>query len=361
MSTITWTEHATPSTSGHFNVSDCVWASALGLFVLVGNNTSASGLIYTSPDGVTWTAQTAPEMNTFRGVTWSPALALLCVVSINGTHRIATSPDGITWTMRTAPAVAGWSAVTWASALGLFVAVGSVGVAAWSADGITWTSGTGVPATRGWRGVTWAADIGTFVATSSDVTGATTDKVMTSTDGKAWTGRTHPSGVQSLGGGNTFGGNSNCAWSPTLSLFVAPAKMTTIGLYQPMTSPDGITWTLQTLPTAADISTNFFGGVWDTVGHRFVFGGSAHGGFLSRYQWESSDGVTWTAVQPDPGAVFTSPNGMSSVCAFSSTLNTFVWNMTGDDLLVIGVAASGGLSPTSGVGGGGTPITFTHQ
>jgi hypothetical protein len=356
---ITWTEHATPGTGGNFGPSDAIWADALGLFVLVGENTSSlAGLIYTSPDGVTWTVRTSPQMNRFRGVTWSPSLNLLCAVSINGTNRIQTSPDGVTWTVRTAPAVAGWRAVTWAPALNLFVAVGATAVAAWSPDGVTWTSGTGVPATRGWQGVTWAPSLGLFVATSGDTTGLTTDRIMTSADGKAWTGRTHP--AAQFGPGTVFGGNSNCAWSPTLGLFVAAAKTPGGGPFYLVTSPDGVTWTVRTLPTGTGVATTFFGGVWDTVGHRFVNGANASG-FPSQYQWESTDGVTWTPVNPDPGGVFNWGNSYANVLAFSPTLSRFVWVNSGADVIATGVAPAGGLSPSTGLGGGGALVTFTHQ
>ena len=44
--------------------------------------------------GVTWTARSAAEANSWRGVTYGNGLFV--AVSPNGTNRVMTSPDGAT-------------------------------------------------------------------------------------------------------------------------------------------------------------------------------------------------------------------------------------------------------------------------
>ncbi len=72
----------------------------------------------TSPDGITWTARTAAEANSWSEVTYGSGLFV--AVSADGTNRVMTSPDGITWTARTAATANYWSSVIYSK--GLFVA-----------------------------------------------------------------------------------------------------------------------------------------------------------------------------------------------------------------------------------------------
>lgn len=354
---ITWTENPTPSTTGHNVFSDMTWSPALGLWVAVGNITlPVGGLVYTSADGITWTTRTASEQNSWRGVAWSPALNLFCAVATNGTHRVMTSPDGITWTNQNASAVAGWRAVTWCDTLGLFVAVGSTSVAMWSPDGVTWTNGTGVPGSKAFSGVTWASSISTLVAVANT---AGTASIMTSTDGKAWTGRTHPNVVFLAPGGSSTGGATNGVWSPTLHLFVVPAKITSSpNLYAPLTSPDGITWTQQTLPVAVDIPLEFYGVCWDTAGAQFVGIAGQHA-LNGKCIWSSPDGVTWTCTSPGIDLTYPSP---IAIYANTAPSTTFVAYQELTDLVITGVMGpTGGLTPGVGLGGGGALVTFTHD
>jgi 6-phosphogluconolactonase (cycloisomerase 2 family) len=207
---ITWTARTAPSSS---------WNSVTygdGTFVAVG--TSA---VMSSPDGITWTARTASQANDWNGVAYGNGVFV--AVSLAGTNRVMTSPDGTTWTNRTAAAANSWQNVTYGE--GLFVAVSSDGTdkVMTSPDGITWTSRTTVGSA--WYGIAYGN--GTFVATAFD-------NVMTSEDGITWTQRTNYPAYswQSVG----FGGG----------LFVAVAD----GTAAFMTSTDGIDWTERTASAA---------------------------------------------------------------------------------------------------------------
>jgi hypothetical protein len=90
-------------------------------------NSGTGNRVMTSPDGVTWTAQTTPADNNWLSVTWADALGLLVAVANTGTgNRVMTSPNGVIWTVRTTPADSSWQQVIWADTLGLglLVAVG---------------------------------------------------------------------------------------------------------------------------------------------------------------------------------------------------------------------------------------------
>jgi hypothetical protein len=75
----------------------------------------------TSPDGVTWTARTAPDA-VWVSVTYGDGLFV--AVAQSGSKPVMTSPDGRDWTAQTAPE-AFWRSVTYGN--GLFVAVGAEG------------------------------------------------------------------------------------------------------------------------------------------------------------------------------------------------------------------------------------------
>ena len=109
-----------------------------------------SGNVYTSPDGVTWTARTAAASNSWQSVTYGDGLFV--AVSSNGTNRVMTSPDGITWTARSAAEANWWQSVTYGD--GLFVAVSYTGTnrVMTSPDGITWTARS---AAGSWYGVAY--------------------------------------------------------------------------------------------------------------------------------------------------------------------------------------------------------------
>lgn len=148
-------------------------------YVAVGN----AGVIYTSPDAETWTAQTSgtaiaqlavhhfggryvsggvagTSRYSDNGTTWTATTGLdvptitdihhngtnlwVAVGNAGGVGVIYTSPDGITYTQRTNPATAVLGGVHFAD--GLWVAVGAVGTVVTSPDGITWTDRTATTA-----------------------------------------------------------------------------------------------------------------------------------------------------------------------------------------------------------------------
>lgn len=121
------------STAGTSTVGSICYGS--GLFVLALN--ISHGFVYTSPDGLTWTARTMPSSaNWLVGCDGTNFMA--CVRSAT---TIAVSTDGITWTAGTALGGAlGGTAMQPIKVGGLWI-VGANGTTYYtSADGVAWVS-----------------------------------------------------------------------------------------------------------------------------------------------------------------------------------------------------------------------------
>jgi hypothetical protein len=163
---ITWTQQSAGGAGTAFGLN-----YANGLWIA----TWSSGLIWTSPDGITWTPRTGVNA-TASCAGYGTSLYLTA-----GTAVIQTSPDGITWTARTIGSNGGAYAGTfWGLAYGngIHVVVGNTGEVQTSPDGITWTrrsSGT----TDDLKAVVYAA--GYFVATPANNT-----YLLVSMDGVNW-------------------------------------------------------------------------------------------------------------------------------------------------------------------------------
>lgn len=174
-----WTNIAPPQQGW----SKVIWVAALSLYVAVCS--SGASRIFTSPDGITWTARTATAVG-YQSIACSPAGVLVAVALNTATGQRST--NGTTWADVTLPASQQWVDVVWAQELSLFVAVsqsGAGGRVATSPDGIAWTlQSAGVDA-NDWQDICWSAELGLLVATCT--TG--TNRVMTSPDGVNWTGR----------------------------------------------------------------------------------------------------------------------------------------------------------------------------
>jgi photosystem II stability/assembly factor-like uncharacterized protein len=151
------------------------------LFVAVGGNTSNFGaVIYTSPDGITWTQRTIPfgiSSQQFQcvayynnlfvagtnfggiytssdGITWSfkttggssPVYDIaygngtyVAVIGSSSTSQVATSTDGTTWRIRPVMDNVLLACVTFINSQ--FIALGGYGSTYTSSDGITWVPG----------------------------------------------------------------------------------------------------------------------------------------------------------------------------------------------------------------------------
>jgi len=247
----------------------------------------------TSPDGVVWTQRNTPAINVvqaWRGICWADGLGLFVAVGIAG-DRVMTSPDGINWTPQVAAVANDWQSIVWASGIGLLVAVSNIGganSAMTSPNGIAWTlRATPFTGAQLWTGVTYAPTIGTLCAVSAG--GAVTipgfvGRAMTSVNGINWFLRDVP-----LGTGGP--GPNAIAWSPKLVLFAA-VKAPAGGVYDNVvTSPDGISWTQQTVPVTGGAIQAWTDIVWSP--EQEMFAAVASGSDVSKRLMTSLNGIDW--------------------------------------------------------------------
>ena len=229
-----------------------------GQFVILDAATE-TGTVITSTDGVTWTQNSIPgsQFVSWTDITYGAGLyvAVGAGEPLFGEtlQHITTSPDGITWTT---PDTIAESLFGVCYGDGQFVAVGlgegaGTPCAANSPDGFSWTE-QGTFGDRNWVGVAYGAGI--FVAVAHDSVGS----IMTSTDGATWTLVTVPDAV-------------NCNRVRFIgSLFIATCDdYPTSDNKCVLTSPDGLTWTTQTTAIAdfAYDVAGFVGGI--TFGNVF--------------------------------------------------------------------------------------------
>jgi hypothetical protein len=148
-------------------------------FVAVANSGS---FINTSPDGITWTSRSAPNVQ-YQDVIYENSLYVAYgTISVG---NLATSTDGITWTSRS---VGSGTIYQVAYGGGVYVAATTGGVYS-SSDGLTWTLRTSNLVAANIRAVAYIG--GTFyVGTAGN------GYYATSTDGTTWTVKRDTSGGQ---------------------------------------------------------------------------------------------------------------------------------------------------------------------
>ena len=109
-------------------------------FVAVGGDGCCSSVIYTSPDGRTWTSQTSGTSLSLNAIAWSGSqfVAVGTIPSYPPASAILTSSDGHTWTKQNTGFSQTLAGIIWTGSQ--FVAVGAGGTVLSSPDGHTWTT-----------------------------------------------------------------------------------------------------------------------------------------------------------------------------------------------------------------------------
>ncbi len=179
--------------------------------------------VHRSPDGLSWSPGVMPSEQDWSGIAGSSER----YVAVSR-GAVVESTDGITWTPVSGTPPGGANAVAWAD--GRWVAVGDGGVIMRSEDGVAWT----VSNSAGLGNLLDVAHLdGTWVVSGFD--GSDTH-FGTSTDGTTFVpGFIDDAELYNLGaGGGRF--------------FLSDGDADSVNWY---TSPDGVTWTLDSEPPAA--------------------------------------------------------------------------------------------------------------
>jgi hypothetical protein len=181
-----WTSRGVPA---GFCVADVTYSQQLGIWMAVGNACSANTPRNTiSVDGITWnqTIVVSSGLN-FASIIRSDSQGLWVAGTLPG---ISTSPDGIVWTARSAPFTTNNVYIAYSPTLTMWVAAGgsssSPSIAS-SPDGITWTTRLSNFYTRD---VKWIPYLGRFVYSPGSNAGGVT--MFTSSDGISWTASSVP-------------------------------------------------------------------------------------------------------------------------------------------------------------------------
>jgi hypothetical protein len=326
----TWSTVTTPWDNQSSSMDCGVWAGPpINKYFIGGwaDNLSAVPVLMSSSDGVTWTSLATPmdgsSANSYvETVIWNGSL----LVAVGGgasssAPSLITSTDGVTWTGRTTPF--SWSGcydVAWNGSK--FMAVGvdisNNGAAATSTDGITWTAITTIPwnPSIGLYSVAWHPSSQLWI-----IVGPVTSQCLTSPDGVTWTVRTMP-----LNGG-VFVRSGN-----GIAVIVGGTSMPNAPI---ATSPDGITWTARTIPSAPSVGGQY--PYWD--GATWWVG--VYNGPGTNLLSSSDNGVTWdertspnsgtTTISgifsqgtPQPPVAIPPPSSSISFVSYSATNATSV-------------------------------------
>jgi hypothetical protein len=132
----TWNIRTSPATSTS-GVKALKYFANASLFIS-GLNNAATTNIETSPDGQTWTQQTAPNSAARGAVIVGPTVAV--VLSSSSSNKCLSTANGTSYTERTLPSTEIWIGGHYDTVYSRFVIYGATNLA-YSTDGATWTSG----------------------------------------------------------------------------------------------------------------------------------------------------------------------------------------------------------------------------
>jgi hypothetical protein len=191
------------------------------------------------------------------------------------------------------PAADLWYGSAWNGDIFCVIRSGANSVAV-SKDGIKWDSvGTGLTGMAAWHAIAWNGAVFCMVAAGG--------QIATSPDGITWTMQTVPPAI---------GGWYAVCWTGTFFCAVGHNMLTAFA--QAITSPDGVTWTLRTMPSS---TATYTGVVWSGT----TLCAIADSGTVAA---TSSDGITWAASTLPTSSSWTSIHHNGTVfCAISGSFS----------------------------------------
>jgi hypothetical protein len=272
-----------------------------GSVFCIAQSTALVSTVYTSPDGINWTARTIPVAQTTTGV---GVLRNLIVLPSSGT-TVVTSSDGINWSQGTIP-ISNCSILASNSSIICATAFNGTAVTT-SADGITWTGPHALGSTLNSNAPAMAWNGTVFCLVTAHAGASLLHNILTSPDGVNWTRRVCPfalslncvyvrnSTFHFIGSGSAtnlktsdfinWESNATVTWS---GITRSPSRYVAISRNSNLTasSTDGVNWTIGYLPVA--ISWNRI--VWNGSLFCVTSGGSLGSALLTA---TSTDGVNW--------------------------------------------------------------------
>ena len=318
------------------------------------------GSIYSTSDGVTWTARTSGFAVNNKPIIATDGTSFVAINRAVATET-SKSSDGITWTKTTQTAMPN-TAIVWSGQY--FIAVGTAGAIKTSTDGVTWTARTS-GTTKAITTIAANPATGVVLATVS-YTGALTDQadsILRSADGGAtWS-------FVSLG--RNVGFTQGVYWTGSQFICVAAGSVPHLWL----TSPDGATWSVK--PQRTPITTAGFKSMVNGLGDDsalYSVTQSATSSFIFNQingrttgtpsvTQISALGNTLSSVPTSGGAIFITHNG-KYYCAFPATSQfTTIYSSTDvKTWSMIASGASGGNLATwqfsGGTMGTSAPVTL---
>ena len=249
---ITWTSRTSGTT---YSLNGITYGNSI--FLAVGGSGNSNGVILTSSDGVTWSAQSKSGGNhVYRATTFGNSTFI--IVGKNG--KILKSSDGSNWT-DVSISSRDLLDVTYGN---MFVAVSELSKLYTSSDGSSWTTvdiSSGPSGDVNYYGVAFGNN--TYVAVGSS------GKIYSSSDGSSWTSRS--SGITGTLNDIAYGN----------SVFVVVGSSGKI-----ITSSDGSSWTERTSGTSMDLDTITYGD------EKFIVSQSMGTSALI----SSTDGINWSST-----------------------------------------------------------------
>lgn len=243
---VTWTERTLPGQdSGSLTMNVVVYGN--GVFVAGGGTDGSNVDLYTSTDGITWTERdgVTDAFRDTRALVWDETIGLFYLNTWHQTE-IWTSPNGIAWTARTMPDTYNRQARAGTSGDGTFVLLcsqdGTGMILKTSTDGITWSDqrfDMGATGNSNFSGGAYSPETGTFVLCGGSVTDST--MVLTTDDFSTYTDRDNPTHFFSQDATYGFSGSGVGMFCVVGNKYNGEAILMT-------SDDDGVTWTQWTNP-----------------------------------------------------------------------------------------------------------------
>lgn len=299
----------TSRTSGTGNALNSVVFSAgsINLFVSV----AAGGVIITSPDCITWTARTSGTANALNSVIFDGTT----LIAVGAAGTILTSTDAVNWATNSFASANALNQVAWNGA-SLYVAVDSTGaVVSASTPTGTWTASASITPSISYA--LWGVAFGnsTWVANGNQ------GIVYTSPDAVTWTQHGNPllraQGQLSFANGYFFEGQDYSA--------------------------DGVTWLSMMVGSAGLLKVVYWTGNWYSA-HATTFVGKFGGP------------TTWGGIGlfgSNPGAAGSTATPAAGGGALDATVGSLP-SGAGGQAASTATAAAGGAGACGGGGGGGS-------